>query len=236
MLALAIVEEFGGDDGVLAWGKNTRGDDMYSVTLTKDDIGGYYENRVTITPAIPQDIAQRQTLAIRLNESGVISKRTIRDKYLDIPLPEDEAVRVGIERALEDEALRPKVVLDMLRSYYPDDWETLIAGTPLEQAAQAEQQAQNPQPQQPPQGMMPPGGMPPEMMGGPMPPMGGPPAPGPIQPPSPNLDAGTIPPELAGQMTPELLGLPPDMPPEMFAQLMGRQLPPSEELNMLGGI
>jgi hypothetical protein len=240
MLLMAMVEEFGGDDGVTVWGKNERGGDMYSVALTASDINGYYENRVTITPAIPQDIVQRQTLAIRLNESGVISKRTVRDKYLDIPLPEDEAVRVEVERTLENEMMRPKVMLDMLRSYFPDDWETMIVGTELEQVAMAEEQAKNPQPPPGgPMGPMPPGmppmppGMPPM---GPMPPMppGGPPPP--IQPPSMNLDAGTLPPELSGQMTPELMGLPPDMPPEMFAQLMGQPLPPAEELRALGGI
>jgi hypothetical protein len=237
MLVLGLVEEFGGDDGVVVWGKNERAGDMYSVALTPDDISGYYENRVTITPVLPADIVQRQTLAIRLNETGIISKRTVRDKYLDIPLPEDEAVRVEIEQALMDEAMRPKVILDMLRSYYPDDWETMIAGTPYEQAAQAEKAKESGAP--PPMGGMPPG-MPPDMMGmPPMPPdMGGmgPMGPGPIQPPSMNMDAGTFPPELSGQMTPELMGLPPDMPPEMFAQLMGNPLPPGEELAALGGI
>lgn len=248
MNLLALVEEFGGDDGVTVWGKNERGGDMYSVTLSEESINGFYENRVTITPAIPADIVQRQTLAIRLNESGVISKRTVRDKYLDIPLPEDEAVRVEVERAFEDESLRPKVVLDMLRSYYPDDWEVMIAGTPFERVAQAEQQAMNPEPPpmpgmpgMPPMGPMGPGGPPmppPGMMppGGPMPGPMPPPGPQSIQAPSLNLDAGVLPPELSGQMTPELMGLPPDMPPEMFAQLMGNPLPPMEELNALGGL
>lgn len=38
-------------------------------------------------------------------------------------------------------------------------------------------------------------------------------------------------------MTPELMGLPPDMDPALFAQLMGNPLPPGEELNgLLGGM
>ncbi len=247
MLALGLVEAFAGDDGVMVWGKNERGGDMYSVRVTPDDIGGYYENRVTITPSLPSDIVQRQTLAIRLNESGVISKRTVRDKFLDIPLPEDEAVRVEVERALEDEALRPKVMLDMLRSYYPDDWKVMIAGTPLEQAAQAEEQAQNPQPQpqpqqmspgSPPMSMMPPGMSPPQgpPMGPPGMPPPGPQGPMPIQPPSLNMDTGALPVNQSGQLTPEMMGLPPDMPPELWAQLMGQPLPPGEELNQLGGL
>ena len=265
-LVLAIVEEFGEDDGVTVWGKNERAGNFYSVTLTKDDIEGYYENRVTITPAIPADIVQRQTLAIRMMEAGIISKRTVRDKFLDISLPEDEAVRVAIEQALQSEELTPKVILDALREYFPDDWEIKIAGTSLEQVAMAEQQALNPPPPQPPMpppGMfgngpqaMPPGmpPMPPGMgPGGPMPPgmppgmMGPPPGPGgpmgpggpppPIQPPSMNLDMGTLGVEQQGQLTPELMGLPPGMDPAMFAQLMGQPLPPGEELNgLLGGM
>ena len=205
-LVLAMVEEFGEDDGVTVWGKNERAGNFYSVTLTKDDIEGYYENRVTITPAIPADIVQRQTLAIRMMEAGIISKRTVRDKFLDISLPEDEAVRVAIEQALQSEELTPKVILDALREYFPDDWEIKIAGTSLEQVAMAEQQALNPPPPQPPMpppGMfgngpqaMPPGmpPMPPGMMGPGGPPMppgmppGGPPGPMPpmrCMPPTP---------------------------------------------------
>lgn len=250
---LALVEEFGEDDGVTVWGKNERAGEMYTVSLSKDEIQGYYENRVTITPAIPQDIVQRQTLGIRMIEAGILSKRTFRDKMLDVSMPEDEAVRVAIEQALQSEQLSPKVILDSLREYFPDGWERIIAGTPLEQIAQAEEAALNPPPPQPPQMPgMPPGmpPMPPGMgPGGPMPPPGmmppgmgpggpppGPGGPGPIQPPSMNLDAGTLPPELSGQLTPELMGLPPDLPPELFAQLMGQPLPPGEELNALGGM
>jgi hypothetical protein len=92
------------------------------------------------------------------------------------------------------------------------------------------------------------GGPPPDMggmpqdMGGPMPgapmqemPQGmGMPGPDgvPLQPPAiPMPMGGGIPPEMQGQMTPEgSMGLPPNFPPELWAQIMGQPLPPGEQL------
>lgn len=235
MLALGLVEAFA-EGEVIVWGRNSRSEAMYNVELGKEDINGFLENRVTITPAIPQDIVQRQTIGLRQVEAGVISKRSYRDKMLDIALPEDEAVRVKIEQVLEAEELKPKIMLETLQSYFPDDWQRIIAGSPLEQVAMAEQNVPG-QEQNVPPGMMPPGlggppGMPPPGMGGP-PPGGMPP---PIQPPSMNFDTGAIPPELQGQFSPEMMGLGPDMDPALFAEMMGNPLPPGEELDQLGGL
>jgi hypothetical protein len=47
---------------------------------------------------------------------------------------------------------------------------------------------------------------------------------------------GGIPPEAQGQMTPELMGMPANMDPIMFAQMMGQPMPPGEELNRLQGL
>lgn len=89
--------------------------------------------------------------------------------------------------------------------------------------------------------MMQPPTMPPIAQGAPpqqamMPPLPGvgmPQVPLPMQPPSPNFDVGAIPPELAGQLTPEAMGQP-GMDPLLFNMLMGRQVPPAEELGMIG--
>jgi hypothetical protein len=74
----------------------------------------------------------------------------------------------------------------------------------------------------PPPGMMPPGG----------PPMGPPP---PIQPGMEMIppQGGGIPPAMQGQFEAENLGLPPDVDPLLFQQLMGNPPPPAEELDML---
>lgn len=57
----------------------------------------------------------------------------------------------------------------------------------------------------------------------------------PIQPPSMNMDAGTIPPQMGAQLSPEMMGLQ-GIDPIIFQQLMGRPMPPGEELNALGGV
>jgi hypothetical protein len=105
-------------------------------------------------------------------------------------------------------------------------------------------------PGMPPMGdpsMMPPGmgdpsmmGMPPGMGGPPMgqPPPGGGGVPGPpiqVQPDAtvvPPLGGG-VPPVMNGQLEAEMLGLPPDVDPRIFQQLMGRPLTPEEELALL---
>ena len=74
------------------------------------------------------------------------------------------------------------------------------------------------------------------MMGG-GPPMGGP-GPGPIQPPGIQgpMGGNLMPNQMQGVMEPESLGLPPNVDPTLFAQMMNNPLPPQEELNRLGGM
>ena len=70
--------------------------------------------------------------------------------------------------------------------------------------------------------------MPPMMPGPSMMPPGMPQTP--VQPPAAMVgpQGGGIPPELQGQLTPEMLGVP-NMPPELWAQLMQRPLPPADQ-------
>lgn len=81
------------------------------------------------------------------------------------------------------------------------------------------------------------GGMPPGMPG--MPPTGpaGPAGPPPVQPDAMMAGpmGGGMPPEMQGQMTPEAMGGMASTDPLAFAQLMGQQVPPEEELRLLEG-
>jgi hypothetical protein len=41
---------------------------------------------------------------------------------------------------------------------------------------------------------------------------------------------------MQGQLTPEMMGLPPNFPPELWAQMMGQQMGPTEELEAITGM
>ncbi len=227
-LALSLVSELGPSKGVDVWGKDDRSGSLYRLTLTPKDIEDYQEATVSLKPIVPNDMTQRQTLGLRFVEQGIISRRTYRDKYLDMPAPADEQARVELEVALQNPDLKNVLGEAAMQKYFGNDWRQELGLPP-------------PQPPPPP-GMMgpPPGGPPP---GPPMPPPGMMPPPGP-PPQGPPVQAegmgtpmgGGIPPELAGQMTPELMGMSAGMDPIMFAQMMGKPLPSNEEMNILQGL
>lgn len=208
-LVLGLIEALAPDEGVDVWGYDERDAAPYRLTLTPKEVRGYRDTVVSLKPQVPQDMMQRQTLGLRLIEAGVLSRRSYRDKYMDMPVPSDEQARVELEMALISDQMKPIVQEAALRKYFGPDWRDALGLPP-------------PQPPTPP--------MPPGMEGMP-------PAPMPIQPEGMGTPmGGGIPPEIAGQMTPELMGLPPGVDPLMFAQMMGQPLPPGEELNVLQGL
>lgn len=261
-IALGLVESFAGKEGVTVWGTEEGSGSIYHETLAKADIGGYYENNVTLIPEVVQDEAQKITLMMQMVDKGILSRETGRDKYINMALPRDEALRVETEMALMGE-LAPKAQLKALQKRFPDTWEVLIAGTQYEQIAQqeaqmmAQQEGAGQENMPPPEvlaalmaqmqggGGMPPGGMP----SGPMADMGGmggapmgggglgSPDEGAMAGGPPGLPPGMMPPEMSGQMTPEMLGLPPGTPPEIVAQLL-QNAPPGvmEQLRAMGAL
>ena len=248
---MALVETFDDDgEGVELWGKDAKDNKLYKLCMYGKDIGGYYENMVTLSPNLPQDDMQRVTMGLRLAESGRLSDQTFWDKWVNVPMPNDEADRIWAQKAMQSEELSRNMMLVKLMEIYPDSWDRIIKGTPFEQIAQTI--AGPPPPPPPPPGMMGPDGMPMPGMPPtePMPPGGTPPIEGmppmgppgmmgpppPIQPPAMAMPmGGGIPPAMQGQLEAENLGLPPDMDPVLFAQLMGNPLAPQEELDVLAG-
>lgn len=245
-LILGLVETFAGKQGVTAWAKSEKSGEIFRETLKPADIKGNYENLVTLTPQVPSDDQAKQTLGLRMVQEKIMSKKTFRDRFANFTFPDDEKTRIDIEAALEDPAFAAKNALKAFQATFPDTWDKLIAGTPLEAEAQKQEALENPPPpvfappwQAPPMPNGMPNGMPPDM--GMMPPgplggapdMGGPG--GPIQPPGLAMDSG-LPPEMQGQLTPEMMGLGPDLDPAVWAQLMGQPLSPNEELNQLSGL
>lgn len=246
-LMLTLVEEFAPDDGVRVWGMDKANSKINYETITPEDIDGYYENHVTLQHTIPQNDIQVQTLGLRLVESGIVSKQWYRDKLISAPISTDEAQTVLSEQLMEDPQLKPKLMLAALERRFPETWQQLIAGTELENLVNPPEPEPPPpmgppppmngQMPPPPQGMppgmgLPPGAQMPQGMGGGMP--GQPVPPGQFD--SFNMDAGTFPPQVGAQLSPQTMQLPPGMPPELIAQLMGRPMTPGEELNSLGGV
>ena len=139
-IILGLIEENAGPKGVTLWGRSQRDGTLYSESLTPKDINGLYDNSVTLVPDLPSDEAQRLTLWMRMVQQGIVSKRTMRDKAIKDPLPVDEQLRVQIEKLWESEPMQGKAMLNAIRTYSPDDWQDLVAGTPLQQLAMQEEQ------------------------------------------------------------------------------------------------
>jgi hypothetical protein len=270
-LALAMVDLAGGSKGVDIYSLDKVGNRTYTENISKKEIAGYYRNIVTLKPNVPQDSMAKESLAIQLYGNKLISARTVRENYLSDIIPSDEEARIWTEQALQLPEMQPRVMLLYFIEKYPDTWQELIKGKPLEQEAIQMGLLPPPEPPPPPPGMgdpnmmppgmggppgmppmgdpsmMPPGmgdpsmmGMPPGMGGPPMgqPPPGGGGVPGPpiqVQPDAtivPPLGGG-VPPVMNAQIEAEQLGLPPDVDPRIFQQLMGRPLTPEEELALL---
>jgi hypothetical protein len=241
-LVLMLIDVFDDDgDGVELWGRDEGSGKLYKTCLYKKQIAGYYENAVQLKVSTPQDDIQLQTLGIRLADGKYISKQTLWDKYLKITVPSDEQRRIYAEMALDHPEVQKVLSVTRLIEAYPETWEAMIKGTPLEQMAYRiasevlelpiELPPPPPMPEQPP--------MPPPGMNGPMPPQGPmmPPGPPPIQPGAELVGpmGGGIPPEMQGQMQGESMGMPPDMDPALFAQIMGLPMGSGESLSLLGG-
>lgn len=236
-LALTYVETFAGKEGVKVWGHDEGVDGIFHVEIVPEDIAGYYENFVRMTPSLPSDDIQRQTIGLRLVEGQIISRQTYRQKYANVALPGDEEERVMVEEAMMDPTVKQRVLQEALLNYFPRKFNDL-AQPQQEQAPPGGPPPGMMPPGMPPQGMMPPGAPPPGMMPPPemMPP--GAPPPGmvpPGMPPDPSLQPPGmmpgLPPELQGGLSPEMMG---NLPPELFQMLINGQLPP-EMLGPGGG-
>ena len=227
-IVLALIDTFADGKGVQIWGRDEKAGGIYKEVLTPEDIQGAYNNMVTLVPAVTLDDLQKQTLGMQMVEKGIASMRTYRDKFISEEFPDDEALRIAYERLMTGD-LGPKTQLDALRKYRPNDWEKLIAGTPLEKLAQ-EEKAREQAPGMPPG--MPPGGPPPgpgsQGMPPGMPPGGPPPGPGPQG----------APPAMMGNLPPELLlgAAGGQLPPGLAQAMKGEELPPEELLRRQRGL
>lgn len=144
-IVLGLVEELAGKDGVTLWGYHEGDRKTYTLTLTKKDIDGTYENRVVLAPAVTDDNVQKQTLGIQMANARAISWSTFRDHFLSVDLPRDEDVRIALEDAIMAKVpgMMEKRSLRAIQTYYELDQEGLeraIVGTGLWDVYMAEKQ------------------------------------------------------------------------------------------------
>ncbi len=229
-MALALVEEFAGKEGVAIYGYDEGKDGLVEVKVTPENINGYYENYVRLTTNLPQDDMQRLISSMRMVQDGLISRRTWRTRFAGITLPSDEEQRIQVETVMASDEIKQMGMDVVMTQYFGPDWKKQLGMEPPPPPPQPQGGMMPPMPpgmMPPPQGgppMMPPGAMPPPGMLPPGPPPSGPMG---MQPPTmmPGGMAGmpALPPDVQGQFTPEGLGLPPD--PAMFDAMMGQQQP-----------
>jgi hypothetical protein len=140
-LVLGLIEAFGGDEGVEIYGRSQQRDRGGPLRINKDDIKGNYSNHVILTPESPMDDNARIMAWLQLYDRGIASKETIRNRVINISMPRDEETRISVERALESPELAQKKTLRSLQERYKqDEWELIIAGTPLQQVWEQERQ------------------------------------------------------------------------------------------------
>lgn len=256
-LVLCLVEKFGGAAGVDIYGVDTRDDAKYRLNLNKTMIQGNYQNEVRITPAIPQDDANRAVIGKQFADGKYISAETLRDQYLSVKAPTNETQRLAFEEAMQSDELRTFRLQQAVLKYYGDGpGMAVLFGTPLMPTPpEGYEWTKDPNgnvtlkksaPQQPTPGALPPGPpngagqppmpMPPTNSGGALgqPPLGTPP----IQPPATlaGPTGGGFPPIMNGQFDPETLGQPQGMPPGQFDMLMNTPGSGQQQMNLAAGM
>lgn len=246
-LVLNLIEAKGGKNGVDIYTVNERNNEDLKLTLNKEIISQVRNVRVRITPALPQDNAARVAMAKQLADSKYISNATLLDKFLDADVPTDETLRIALEELMQSDEMRPWRLRTAAEKYFKEDALDMLFETPFmpeppdgfewKKNERGKVQLEPLAPQGPPAGGPPMG--PGEM---PMGPEGGA-APGsigqPIQPPMPlpgPLGGSSIPPVQQGMMEGESLGMPQDLNPLVFDQLMNTPASPDAQMRMAAGL
>ena len=238
MLALSMIEEWAGEEGLSVYARETGSGSLYSETLRKKDIKGLYDTDVRLRQTGSALDSEQLMQWLQLVEKRIVSRDTTRQKGINVALPPDEDLRVAREEAWETGELKPKYLLRAMQESYPDDWEQMILATPVEELAAREAQAKEEwearkerekqerqaaklqaemAEQGPPPGMLPiPPGLPPIPGGaGPaLPPPPGPPIPPAPGGPPPGPRPGMGPPNMGAPgpgVGPADLGMPPEI-------------------------
>ena len=202
IITLCAVEKFSGKKGVRIYGYDDANKAMFEAALHPDQIGGEYNNNVSLAQRLPTDKMQTGAMALQMLQAKVLSRRTVRDQYLPYEAPDDEEIQVYAEAIESDPDLMRAVVREaamlkgiMLPENEPD-WQDTMAKQEAMMMQQQQMMAQQPQ-QLPNIGIM---QNAPDLMGG----MGG------------------------GGTTPEMMGDPSMMASQM--DMMQGQMPSPEQM------
>lgn len=226
-LILAMVEAYQ-PDGVRVLGDDNRMGGGYWEVIDADMIDGNYMVTATVRHRVPTDEVQKATLGRGLYQDRIISGETMRNNFIEMKLPINEAERVELEDLFRQPMMKEILGQSVLAAHYGPHYMDVIQHG-LEMRAQLQQmmqqaamQAQGPSPLQQGDDQGAPGQpmMPPEM-----PPPGVPGGPGSLNPQA--MMQGQIPPQMEGQVTEDMMGLGAGVPPEIYQQLingnMGRR-------------
>jgi hypothetical protein len=246
-VVLGLIDAFGGSKGVDIYTVDEKNDENLKLSLNKKMIKGIRQTKVRISPAVPQDNAARVSMGLQIANAKYISAQTFLDKFLDVNVPTDETKRLALEELMQSDEMRPYRLRRAAEEFYGAESLDVLFGTPFmpepppgfEWTKGDNGQVQlTPTEPPPPPGPGPDDPMPmePPPEGPPgMDPMGGPP----IQPEMPipgPMGGSSIPPVMQGQFEGETLGLPQDMDPMLFDQMMNTPGSVQEQIRMAGGL
>lgn len=195
----------------------------FAVSVTGAEMTGF-RIEVGVRAQTPQDEMRRTAQAVQLQQTRLLSDRTLRERYLQVEHPDDEELRLLVQVMRQHPALLDAAVRRALIQWGVEP----PPPSPMVQAARSGVPIQPPGPPgRPPAGQ--PGNMPPRSVPGagpsPVPPQIRSPLPPGLQAPT-----GAMPPAMTNPL-PQAMGLPPrGIPPELmalFASLRAR--------GMLGG-
>jgi hypothetical protein len=245
-IVLGLIEAMGGTKGVDIYGHDEKNDESLKLNLNKKMIKGIRQTKVRISPAVPQDNAARASMGLQMTGGKHISNQTFLDKFLDINVPTDETMRLALEELMQSDEMRPYRLRRAAETYYKEDALDMLFETPFmppppdgfewvmgENGKVILKESAPPPPPEDPMAMDPMAGGPPP---GPMDPMGGGEMP-PLQPEAQftGPQGGGFPPFMNGQLEGENLGMPQDMDPLLFDQMMNTPGSDLEQIRMAGG-
>lgn len=88
----------------------------FTITLRGKEMAPYMVD-VEIRPSYPQDEQRRMVMAAQAKAQGLLSLRTIQERFLDVEYPDEEEQRILVEMAMRNPKLMENRINEALRTY-----------------------------------------------------------------------------------------------------------------------